>query len=112
RFSSPEFDFGTFFYVHLITLGITVILVLLIARFWCRYLCPLGAIFGVFNRVSLVKIKLDHSQCTGCEECLRHCPGGIKKAEDIGNGTDCTQCAKCVEACPSEALRISASLRD
>jgi len=112
RFASPEFPFGTFFYVHIATLAVTLILVFLFARFWCRYLCPLGAILGAFNRTGLVKIRLDRSRCTECQNCLKSCPGGIGKVEDIGNGTDCTQCARCVEKCPVGALKISAGLRN
>lgn len=110
-FASPEFGFGTFFYVHMITLALTVVLVLLFARFWCRYLCPLGAILGAFNRVSVIRVKLDRSKCTGCEACLKSCPGGIQRAEEIGASTDCTQCARCVDACPTKALKVSAVLK-
>lgn len=110
--SADEFSFGTFFWVHLATLGAALILFVLFARFWCRYLCPLGAILGLFNRFSLVKLRLDADKCTDCGACMVHCPAGIHEAEDIGNATDCVQCTKCIDACPANAIRVSISVRN
>ena len=111
RFVSPEFDFGTFFYVHLGTLAIALVAFFLIGRFWCRYLCPLGGILGVFNRVGIVNIKLDEMKCTGCKDCLDICPVKITEVEDIEDSSDCIRCGKCIDACHEDALRISVSLR-
>ncbi|MFO8100641.1 MAG: 4Fe-4S binding protein [Dehalococcoidia bacterium] len=108
---SDEPDIGTFFYVHLATLAVSLVLFVVIARFWCRYLCPLGAIFGAFNRVSVLKIRLDGSKCTGCKRCLSNCPAGFTEVESIGSSSDCIQCGKCINSCPTNALSISASLR-
>ena len=105
-----EQTIGTFFWVHVATLVVAIFSFILIARFWCRYLCPLGAIFGLFNRVSFVKVTLDDSKCTGCRQCLDVCPTRIEEPEHIGNVTDCIQCGKCVEACSADALKISASI--
>gem|GEM_PF-5804153 len=80
-------------------------------RFWCRYLCPLGAIFGVFNKVSILKIRLDKSRCTGCKQCLSNCPANLKEPESIGTSSDCLLCGECINSCPTNALAISASLR-
>jgi len=111
RFISTELSFGRFFYIHLLTLAIAIIAFILIARFWCRYLCPLGAIFGAFNPVSILKVRLDFSKCTNCKQCLEICPANIKEPEEIENSTDCIRCGKCVEFCKDNALSISASLR-
>jgi len=110
-FVSPDLSFGRFFYIHLLTLAIVLVAFFLVGRFWCRYLCPLGAIFGAFNRVSILKVRVDLSKCTRCKECLDVCPVGIKDVENIEKSTDCTRCGECVEACKANALRISASLR-
>ncbi len=109
---SQEPQIGTFFYVHLATLALSLVLFVIIGRFWCRYLCPLGAIFGVFNRISILKIRLDESRCTGCKKCLSNCPASFKEVESIGVSSDCIQCGKCIESCPTKALSISASLRN
>lgn len=111
RFVSSELPFGHFFYIHLITLAISLVAFFLIGRFWCRYLCPLGAIFGAFNPVSILKVRVDFDKCTGCGQCLKVCPVGIEEMEEIENSTDCIRCGKCIEACKFNALSISASLR-
>jgi ferredoxin-type protein NapH len=104
-FSYSEWEGGFFFNVHIITLILTILLVLLFSRFWCRYLCPLGTI-GIFNRVSIVTISLDSTKCTNCLKCLDVCPMGLEKVEDIGLSSDCIMCGRCVDVCPKDALKI------
>jgi ferredoxin-type protein NapH len=94
-----------FFFVHIATLILTIFLVLLFSRFWCRYLCPLGTI-GVFNRLSIMTISLDSTKCTSCLKCLDVCPMGLKKIGDIGLSSDCIVCGRCIDACPTDALKI------
>lgn len=103
----PTFSFGTFFYMHILTLVATLFLAYLVSRFWCRYLCPVAAIGGIFNRVSLLNISLDEKKCVECGVCLKVCPMGIDKIDDIGRSTDCTLCGRCVEKCPEEALSFA-----
>lgn len=111
RFVSTEFEFGTFFYVHLATLAAALVLFVLVGRFWCRYLCPMGAVLGLFNPVSILKVRVDFSKCNSCESCLSACPARIEKLEDIENCTDCTRCCRCIESCSAGAIKISASLK-
>jgi len=99
-------EISVFFYVHMVTLMLTVILVLIFSRFWCRYLCPLGTI-GIFNKLSILTISPDPAKCKKCLDCLSVCPMGIEKLSDIGSSTDCILCGKCVESCPTKALKIS-----
>ncbi|NWF87712.1 4Fe-4S binding protein [Candidatus Bathyarchaeota archaeon] len=96
--------FGIYFYIHMLTLALTIVLAILISRFWCRYLCPLGAIAGAFNKVGILTIRWDEEKCKKCNDCLDVCPMGITKTEDVGTSTDCTLCGRCVEACPEKAL--------
>ncbi|UCC59453.1 MAG: 4Fe-4S binding protein [Dehalococcoidia bacterium] len=110
--SRDELSFGTFFYVHLGTLAVALIMFILVGRFWCRYLCPLGiGIFGIFNRVSFLKIKPDMDKCNNCGECLEICPVKIAEPEEIENSIDCIRCGKCIDRCPTEAIKITASAR-
>jgi len=104
-FFYSEWRWSFFFNVHIATLILTIILVLLFSRFWCRYLCPFGTI-GVFNRFSIITISLDSEKCTNCLKCLDVCPMEIKKVEDIGLSTDCIMCGRCVDCCPTNALKM------
>ena len=102
----PSLAFGVFFYVHIVTLILTVFLVLLFSRFWCRFLCPVASI-GVFNKLSVLTISLNQEKCEECLSCLDACPMGIDKLSDIGSSSDCTLCGKCVEACQTYALKMN-----
>lgn len=101
----PGLKLSTFFYIHIATLIMTVFTVLLVARFWCRYLCPVAPI-GIFNKVSLITVFLDSTKCVGCEKCLEVCPMGLNKLADIGFSSDCIMCGKCVDACDTDALKM------
>ncbi len=70
-------------------------------RFFCRFFCPLGAIYGLFNRFSVFGIKLDTSKCTNCGLCTAKCQMDIKHVGDA----ECISCGECVEVCPTNAIR-------
>lgn len=75
-------------------------------RPFCQYLCPLGAVYGWFNRFSLVQIDWEKERCVSCGACERACPAGLS-AEEISRSAECIRCGKCVEACPEKCLRFS-----
>lgn len=86
--------------------GVVITAVVLLAsmfveRLWCRYLCPLGAVFSVLGRFSLFKIRRDADTCTDCTLCDRPCPVGItvSKADPVVNA-DCIGCLDCLTTCP------------
>lgn len=72
-----------------------------IERFFCRYLCPLGAIFAIISKISIFKIKKSKDKCGNCRACTNYCSMGIPlyKSNNI-NGGECINCLKCVEICP------------
>ena len=75
-------------------------------RFWCRYLCPLGALLAPTNRVSLWRIRFGREQCIACGRCDRACPVDLDVPQEVERGTECIRCMACVQACPrDEALQ-------
>ena len=91
------------FLVHMGTLGVTLVGMVVIARFWCRYLCPMGAILSLFNRVSLLHLELDLNRCSSCGVCTAACPMGLDPHEEHDNH-NCIKCGDCVEGCDLRAL--------
>ena len=75
-------------------------------RAFCRFLCPLGALYGLMSRLALLGVKLDRSACTNCGACYRVCPMDIRRVGD----RECISCGKCVGICPSSAIRFQAGM--
>ena len=71
-----------------------------IFRFFCRFICPLGAIYGFFNKFSLLGIKLNKDKCTNCGLCISKCEMDIKHVGDH----ECISCGECVSVCPTKAI--------
>ncbi len=80
-----------------------VILSIIISHFWCRYLCPYGALLGILSIFSIGKIKRNKLECLKCGECEKVCPGmiSIMKKEKI-NSLECSACLRCVDVCPKK----------
>ena len=72
-------------------------------RPFCKFLCPLGAIYGVFNPISLYHLRLDENKCVNCGLCERTCKMGIDPRK-TPNSPECIRCGDCVRACPTGAL--------
>lgn len=73
-----------------------------IERFFCRYLCPLGAALAIFNRLSFLK-PVRNSACNGCKVCEEVCPVDIKVADlEKINDSNCIRCYKCIDKCPED----------
>ncbi|MEN6325453.1 MAG: 4Fe-4S binding protein [Syntrophomonas sp.] len=84
---------------------ITILLVsVFIFKPFCRFICPLGAIYSFFNPVSLYRLQVDHHKCTGCNSCQAQCKLDIAVYEDP-NHRDCMRCNECL-VCPSQALDV------
>lgn len=78
-------------------------------NFWCRYLCPYGALLGLFSRVSPLKIRRNGEACTHCGSCSRNCPSLIDvEKQGVVNSAECFGCLTCVSHCPSKgALQLT-----
>ena len=86
--------------VAVVMLCLTIIS-LVIPNFWCRFLCPYGALLGLLALAGPVKIQRDEATCINCRRCERVCPGAIKitsKNQVLAN--ECGGCLECVGACP------------
>ena len=89
-------------------LGILIGIVLLsvkVYRPFCQYLCPLGAIYGWFNRFSLVQIHWEQARCVSCMACERACPVALS-LQEISRSPECIRCGKCIDACPQQCLHF------
>jgi len=89
----------------LLILAILLFLSLIVWRPFCRYICPLGAIYGFFNPIALVRHKVDQNKCTSCGACNKACPMALP-VQQKPNAPDCVRCGKCREACPENALEL------
>jgi polyferredoxin len=78
-----------------------ILLNLLSERFWCRYLCPLGAFYGLLSKASLVRRRVNQN-CIGCKLCEDACPTGtISRDKDCSSDPgECIMCLKCMDSCP------------
>jgi len=81
--------------------GFLIIMSILFEHFWCRYLCPYGALLGLLGWFSPSKIRRQAHQCIDCGNCDRVCPGQLKvsKSGKI-NSPECNGCLDCIESCP------------
>jgi ferredoxin-type protein NapH len=84
---------GWLFVLKLSVLGIFLILFVLIKRPFCRSVCPLGAIYSYFNRISFMRMEVE-GKCAECDLCVEVCPVDMKISEDP-NSPDCIRCLKC-----------------
>jgi polyferredoxin len=86
----------------IVAIGILVIAVF-IYRVFCRVLCPLGAIYALFNKISILHMHCDKDKCVSCGDCSRECQIMIKP-ESHPNSSECVRCGKCVNVCKNKAL--------
>jgi uncharacterized protein with FMN-binding domain/NAD-dependent dihydropyrimidine dehydrogenase PreA subunit len=98
---------------YLLTIGAVLLLVIIIGsvfieRFFCRYCCPLGAVFAVISRVRLIRIKKPRISCGACTICTDNCPMGIPlyKSDVITSG-ECIDCFNCVFVCPRKNIKAN-----
>jgi polyferredoxin len=87
--------------LSLIVISILFILSIVIRNFWCRYLCPYGALLGIASILSPVKIKRNSVSCIDCNLCAKACPSNIRvdKVKTVISD-ECTSCLNCIDACP------------
>ena len=98
-------EIGGLFFYKLGLAAVILLACLVIFRPFCKYLCPLGAIYALTNRFSLYRMHLDAQRCSGCGACASACPMQTDPAKKP-NGAECIRCGACVRTCPSQALHL------
>lgn len=97
---------GTLFTRKMIILAAVIILGVLFYRPFCKWICPLGAFYGLMNRVSLLGIKVDEHRCVSCGKCAKACKMDVDVTRSP-NSAECIRCGKCVSACSTDAVSFS-----
>jgi len=100
-----ELRLGTLYFWKLGVLAAVLAACLWIFRPFCKYLCPLGALYGLMNRVSLCRLHLDDDRCLGCGRCAKACPMQVDPIRQP-DSPECIRCGRCAKACPAEALHV------
>ena len=86
-----------------VILLITIVLSVMIYRPFCKYICPLGAVYSVFNPISVFRYRVDEKKCTGCGICAKVCGMQVDPAENA-NHPECIRCGACKKSCPVKAI--------
>ena len=90
---------------------LTILLSVIIYRPFCKYICPLGAIYSLFNSVSLFRYTLDRQKCIHCGRCKAVCEMNCDPVKNC-NDLECIRCGKCKNACPVDAIACGVTKLD
>ena len=91
---------GVLFNLKLTILIIVVVFAILHYRVFCKYVCPLGAIYSLFNNIAIFRITVDKNLCINCNACINSCLMDVKKVGD----RECIECGECIKVCPASAI--------
>jgi Pyruvate/2-oxoacid:ferredoxin oxidoreductase delta subunit len=95
---------GWLYWVKVAILLLAVVAAMGIKRPFCRLVCPIGAIYSLHNKASLLKLKFDRPVCKDCKKCARVCPMNIDPTENQSD-LECIRCFECAWTCPTSALK-------
>ena len=101
---------GTLFHWKFTLMAMVLLSSVFIHRPFCKYLCPLGAFYALFQKVSILRMGLDKNKCVSCGKCEKACPMGVAVTKDP-NSAECIRCGACVRACPAGALSFCGGKR-
>jgi polyferredoxin/formate hydrogenlyase subunit 6/NADH:ubiquinone oxidoreductase subunit I len=106
---APVFGYSNSAYQTAWFIGLIFLVILFLnrirPRFWCRTLCPLGALLGIFSRFSILRLEKYPEKCTECNLCVKHCQGAASPRPDQQwESAECLVCFNCFNVCPEEAL--------
>ena len=95
---------GKLFALKIFILVAVIVGSIFIQRFFCKMLCPLGAMYGLLNRVSFYRLQVNHSSCINCGACKKICPMSIDPTHKK-NSPECILCGECKNICPTKSIR-------
>ncbi len=102
--------FGTALTGMLVLIGVIVVFEVFVSpRWWCRTMCPGGALYGLLGWPRLLRVKLSDDRCTHCAKCEPVCEPGLDPVRQC-DGIECDNCGQCVRHCPERALRFTLAL--
>ncbi len=117
--SNSYLSFSIFIF-SIFTLFALISLEFFFPRLWCRHICPVGTVYGTFNKISLIKLKFERvEECTFCQLCIEKCYMNVDltgKIERLKTGVDdkqtlrsisCIYCGECIKACPNSIIKVS-----
>jgi ferredoxin-type protein NapH len=100
--------FGTTLTGMLLLMFILIAIELFVSpHWWCRSMCPGGALYAMIGWPRILRVKLKQELCTKCGSCEAFCQPGINPAIE-SSGIECTNCGECIKNCPEEALYFTA----
>lgn len=100
--STSFYQLGALFTNKWIIMAVTGLACVFCFRAFCRFICPLGAIYGLFNRFALTGIRVNPDRCNGCGLCVMKCPMDVKHVGDH----ECISCGKCMDFCAQGAIAL------
>lgn len=100
---------GKLFSLKFMILLVTILLSIFTFRPFCKWICPLGAIYGLFNKIALVNLNFDRDKCISCGKCKKACKMDIDVRKDQ-NSPECIRCGMCIDSCPVDALCYNCDL--
>ena len=96
---------GVLFYFKLGLLFFILGASMVYLRFFCVVLCPLGALYGLLQRVGVLRLEFHAEECLDCRACERVCPMGLRIPEEL-DSAECIRCLNCLKVCPSRGIRL------
>ena len=91
---------GALFSWKVLVLAVILLSACFLYRSFCRFLCPLGAVYSLFAPVALLGVKVDHDVCTDCKLCVHTCKMDVRHVGDM----ECIQCGECMKECGVDAI--------
>ena len=96
---------GKIFALKIFILLVTILGCIFVYRFFCKIFCPLGAIYGLLNKISFYKLQVDKTKCVDCGKCKKICRMNVNPAKQI-DCAECILCGDCKNICPTSAIKI------